>query len=176
MNEISANLKIHFFEDPYNKGNKKFDMPPDLMTDNEVIVCSEIFFEFLKENTNDIKFQEAVFIDNNNKYHEEYWVIFPTKTIEVIDMDHSLFTIEHRSRNNNPYRNTYNFEKIVLNRNSNNHISNIIFYEPFIKEIVLNRKAIEFITENKLKGFSFLEIQDYRDDRIFVENSHILKS
>ncbi len=61
-------------------------MPPDLMPDNEVIVCSEIFFEFLKENTNDIKFQEAVFIGNNNKYHEEYWVIFPTRTIEIIDM------------------------------------------------------------------------------------------
>ena len=106
-------------------------MPPDVMTDNEVIVCSEIFFEFLKENTNDIKFQESVFIDK--KYHEKYWVIFPTKTIDIIDMDHYLFTIEHRSRNNDPYRNTYDFEKIVLNRNSNNHINNMIFYEPFIK-------------------------------------------
>jgi len=44
MKEISANLKIHFFEDPYNKGNNKFDIPPDVMTDNEVIACSEIFF------------------------------------------------------------------------------------------------------------------------------------
>ena len=46
MNEISANLKIHFFEDPYNKENKKFDMPSDLMTDNKVIFFQNIFLSF----------------------------------------------------------------------------------------------------------------------------------
>ena len=158
-----------FFEDAYKKTKDKFSTPPGAMIfDNSLIVIQEAK-DFFKNN---VSIQPATFIDNDNKYHENYWLIKPSTYYSAINLDKSDHEITFILDSNEPLFNTYEFEKIVTFKETKNLPS--IFIDTYLKLLVIDESVLEEFKKQKISGLSFLNIEAFKFSKMFQENDDII--
>lgn len=158
-----------FFEDAYKKTKDKFSTPPGAMIfDNSLIVIQEAK-DFFKNN---VSIQPATFIDNDNKYHENYWLIKPSTYYSAISLDKSDYEITFILDSNEPLFNTYEFGKIVTFKETNNSPS--IFIDTYLKLLVIDESILEEFKKQKISGLSFLNIEAFKFSKMFQENNDII--
>ncbi|MBT3146680.1 imm11 family protein [Neptunomonas phycophila] len=158
-----------FFEEAYKKTRDKFSAPPEAMIfDNSLIVIQEVK-EIFKNN---VSIQPATFIDNDNKYHEKYWLIKPSTYYSAINLEKSDYEITFILDSNEPLFNTYEFEKIVTFKEKKN--SPAIFIDTYLKLLVIDESILEEFKKQKISGLSFLNIEAFKFSKMFQENDDII--
>jgi len=98
-----------FFEEAYKRSANNFTNPPDLMIFDDAIFAKDLVKNFVELNDKTVSFQPATFIDNQGKYHEEYWIIKPTIYTSVIDLNDSKYELLSELDPKNLLVNTYDF-------------------------------------------------------------------
>jgi hypothetical protein len=166
LHEISKNIDLSdlgnlnttvFVQDAFPEITNRNIKPTDLMDFDNYLVVNKTLLDHLLEKDAKINYEAACFITKDNTYHEDYWIIKPTKTRNIISLEKSEYTIKVIDKDY-PFPDRYRFTKITK---SNDKVEDHIFVCSYLKVLCISQDTLEFIKRNKLKGLSFLEIENF---------------
>jgi galactitol-specific phosphotransferase system IIB component len=128
--------------------DKQFDrIPPSIMTLNTALVINEKVKNFIHEKKYNINIEQACYINYNNDYFDDYWLITPKVEESIIDLDKSTYKKEVILESM-PELDMYEFEKIVVNKEK--IINEGLFWEKYFCNLVLTEDFFQFICKNKV--------------------------
>jgi hypothetical protein len=181
---ITLNKKSKFFDtDDIEESNTSvyFDLQrnekhndnrilPDALIYHDTIIGNDIIKNILTSFSNEIKFKRCVLIDEQNHFHEDFWILKPSKKDTAIDLNKSVYKIKNEIDKTNPLFDKYRFDEIKTKT-----IQRDIFIDTYIKEIVISTHILEMLKEKKVIGLSFLDVENFSDEKLFQPNSDIIE-
>lgn len=85
----------------------------------------------------------------------------------MIDLNGSKYELLSELDPNNPLINTYDFKKIKIIGDLDPTSLPLIFIDPYLIELIIKDTFFNFIKDEQLKGFSFLELSKFEIHKIF---------
>jgi hypothetical protein len=146
-----------FVQDAFPEITNRNIKPTDLMDFDNYLVVNKTLLDHLLEKDAKINYEVACFITKNDTCHEDYWIIKPTKTRNIISLEKSEYTVKVIDKDH-PFLDRYKFTKI---KKSNDKIEDHVFICAYLKVLCISQDTLEFIQRNKLEGLSFLEIENF---------------
>ena len=181
LHKLSKNINVNdignlgttiFFEDGFKDDYKQKILPSELMHCTTALVVNEIFYNFLIKIGANIGAERACYIDAHGEYHEDFWVVKPNIKDSIISLKNSIYT-ERKPTESFLKIINYKFKKIALDPSKD--LKSPIYWDPYIKTLIITEEVLNFIKNNKLKGLSFIEVEKYDLIKtIYESKDHII--
>ena len=154
-----------FFMNGYReKDNNRWPIPHILMDGGDLIVIDDIRNELKKYDIDGMQLYPAVYIDDHDKWHENYWFLNFYQELDCWDRERSIY---HRDIDVDPDSyaevDKYYLDEKILDPIPEERRLMFRVGDTSMGHIFIHQKIVDFIIKNKFTGVRFFKVSDFKE-------------
>lgn len=132
------------------------------------LINADLHAELQQFPTRGLNLYPAVYIDNQNQYHENYWFTNFYQSQDIIDWDGSEFDVVEGET---PEDNEYLFDRIRLAEDKLGAIpepERMLLHIKTLGYIIFHQHIVDFVERQGLSGINFFKVHEFEDGDQYV--------